>query len=60
MQTTAIIRLPYQAPSIFERLKLAQQESAKVWNECMEAHKIREWLNGNTAKISATSSINLS
>jgi len=39
MQTTTIIRLPYQAPSTFERMKLAQQEAAKVWNECKDAHK---------------------
>jgi len=39
MQTTTIIRLPYQAPETFERLKTAQLEAAQVWNECMEAHK---------------------
>lgn len=39
MQTTTIIRLPYQVPSTFERMKLAQQEAAKVWNECKDAHK---------------------
>lgn len=39
MQTTKIYRLPYQKPKVFERLKAAQIESAKVWNQCMEAHK---------------------
>ncbi len=39
MQTTAIIRLPYQQPSTFQRMKLAQQEAAKVWNQCKDAHK---------------------
>jgi putative transposase len=39
VQTTKIYRLPYQHPKVFERLKAAQIEAAKVWNECMEAHK---------------------
>ena len=39
MQTTKIYRLPYQKPEVFERLKAAQVESAKVWNECMVNHK---------------------
>ena len=39
MQTTKIIRLPYQKPEVFQRLKAAQTEAASVWNECMEAHK---------------------
>ncbi|MDJ0536671.1 MAG: transposase [Xenococcaceae cyanobacterium MO_207.B15] len=39
MQTTKIYRLPYQKPEVFDRLKAAQIEAAKVWNECMEAHK---------------------
>lgn len=50
MQTTKIYRLPYQKPQVFERLKAAQIESAKVWNDCMEAHtkcRINQapWLN---------------
>ena len=39
MQTTKIYRLPYQKPEVFERLKAAQMEAAKVWNECVDAHK---------------------
>ena len=39
MQTTKIYRLPYQKPEVFERLKAAQVEAAKAWNECVEAHK---------------------
>ena len=39
MQTTKIYRLPYQKPEVFESLKAAQIEAAKVWNECMNAHK---------------------
>ena len=39
MQTTKIYRLPYQKPEVFEKLKAAQMESAKVWNECRSAHK---------------------
>ena len=39
MQTTKIYRLPYQKPKVFEGLKAAQMEAAKVGNECMEAHK---------------------
>ncbi len=39
MQTTKIYRLPYQTPEVFERLKAAQIETAKVWNQCMESHK---------------------
>lgn len=39
MQTTKIYRLSYQQTEVFKRLKAAQIESAKVWNECMEAHK---------------------
>ena len=39
MQTTKIYRLLCQKPEVFERLKAAQMESAKVWNECMETHK---------------------
>ena len=50
MQTTKIYRLPYQKRQVFERLKAAQIESAKVWNECMESHKQcritqTSWLN---------------
>ncbi|MDJ0596857.1 MAG: transposase [Pleurocapsa sp. MO_226.B13] len=50
MQTTKIYRLPYQKPEVFGRLKAAQIEAAKVWNECMSAHKecrIKQtpWLN---------------
>ena len=50
MQTTKIHRLPYQQPEIFERLKTAQIEAAKVWNQCMTAHKEcrinqKPWLN---------------
>ena len=50
MQTTKIYRIPYQKPEVFERLRAAQMESAKVWNECMNAHKecrIKQtsWLN---------------
>ena len=50
MQTTKIYRLPYSLPKVFERLKAAQIEAAKVWNECMEAHKEcrinqKPWLN---------------
>ena len=50
MQTTKIYRLPYQKPEVFERLKAAQVEAAKAWNECMEAHKEcrvnqKPWLN---------------
>lgn len=39
MQTTKIYRLPYQKPEQFDRLKAVQMEAAKVWNECVEAHK---------------------
>ena len=39
MQTTKIYRLPYQKPEVFERLKAAQIEAAKVWNECKSAHR---------------------
>ncbi len=39
MQTTKIYRLPYQKSKVFEKLKAAQVEAAKVWNECMETHK---------------------
>ena len=39
MQTTKIYRLPYQKSEVFERLKAAQIEAAKVWNECCELHK---------------------
>ncbi|MDJ0534417.1 MAG: transposase [Xenococcaceae cyanobacterium MO_207.B15] len=50
MQTTKIYRLPYQKPEVFERLKAAQMEAAKVWNECTIAHqecRINQipWLN---------------
>ncbi len=50
MQTTKIYRLPYQKSKVFERLKAAQIEAAKVWNECMVTHKEcrinqRPWLN---------------
>ena len=50
MQTTKIYRLPYQQAQVFQRLKAAQIESARVWNECMEAHKEcrinqTSWLN---------------
>ena len=38
MQTTKIHRLPYQKPEVFESLKAAQIEAAKVWNDCMNAH----------------------
>jgi hypothetical protein len=31
MQTTKIIRLPYQKPEVFQRLKGAQMEAAQVW-----------------------------
>ena len=40
MQTTKIYRLPYQKSEIFERLKAAQIEAARVWNFCVEAHQI--------------------
>lgn len=39
MQTTKIYRLPYQKSEVFERLKAAQIEAAKVWNECVAAHQ---------------------
>ncbi len=50
MQTTKIYRLPYQKAEVFERLKAAQVEAAKAWNECRSAHKEcrvnqKPWLN---------------
>ncbi len=38
MQTTKIYRLGYLNPSLFERLRNAQMEAAKIWNLCKDVH----------------------
>src|SRR5215467_13786010 len=38
MQTVHIYHL-HPSPSLFQRLKAAQMEAARVWNLCMESHK---------------------
>jgi putative transposase len=39
MKTIRVYRLSELSPSLFRRLKAAQQEAAQVWNFCMETHK---------------------
>jgi putative transposase len=38
MQTVHVYQL-HPSPSLFQRLKAAQMEAARVWNLCMETHK---------------------
>jgi putative transposase len=39
MKTIRVYRLNTLSPTLFRRLKAAQQEAARVWNLCMETHK---------------------
>jgi putative transposase len=39
MNTVIIYQLNTLSPTQFQRLKVAQQEAAQVWNCCMETHK---------------------
>ena len=39
MYTVRIYRLDHLSPTLFQRLKAAQMEAAKVWNACCELHK---------------------
>jgi putative transposase len=39
MKSIRIYRLTGLSPTLFRRLKAAQQEAARVWNLCMETHK---------------------
>jgi putative transposase len=39
MQVVRVYRLNNLSPTHFRRLKQAQMEAARVWNECMETHK---------------------
>jgi hypothetical protein len=39
MKAMRIYRLNNLSPSLFRRLKAAQQEAARVWNVCVETHK---------------------
>jgi putative transposase len=39
MQTIRVCRLTGLSPTLFRRLKWAQQEAAVVWNTCVDAHK---------------------
>ena len=39
MNTVKIYRLPHLSHSLFQRLKAAQMEAARVWNRCCELHK---------------------
>jgi putative transposase len=40
MKTMRIYRLTGLSPTLFRRLKAAQQEAAQVWNLCMQTHKM--------------------
>jgi putative transposase len=39
MKTIRVFRLTGLSPTLFHRLKDAQQEAARAWNVCMELHK---------------------
>jgi putative transposase len=39
MKTMRVYHLTHLSPSLFRRLKAAQQEAACVWNFCVETHK---------------------
>jgi putative transposase len=39
MKTVRVYRLKGLSPTLFQRLKAAQMEAARVWNACMETHK---------------------
>jgi putative transposase len=39
MKTIRVYRLNTLSPTLFRRLKAAQQEAARVWNLCIETHK---------------------
>jgi len=39
MNTVRVYQLNHLAPVLFQRLKEAQMEAARVWNLCMELHK---------------------
>src|SRR6266568_4464041 len=40
MNTVRIYRLDHLSDTLFQRLKAAQMEAARVWNHCMETHKV--------------------
>jgi putative transposase len=40
MHTVKVYRLDHLSQTMFSRLKAAQMEAARVWNLCMETHKV--------------------